>query len=344
LSYWNDITVIVEDELRKLRKLEQDDDYRVALERREGINPSVAQDVAAIFKGKSAEQLQALKFQIQSKLDGSTSGVDISYWESLLSQLKAHIARAQLRDRHQDNLKKKLALLKAEQGLFYLVMCNIHKLNMLIQNNIMIDALSLSLSGVEPGGSEEEEGIESPKPGTSTATATISTLSQVPAPDEASQDSTASKASASHSSAEEEVEEDETKDVIDECVTKYDQGSYSPSLITQDEIEPGIFVIGEEEDNARLDLARNQVLNVGAKVENVWTAEEKALQQEAKKGMGNDEATFAVETPLDQLYLWSDKYRPRKPRYFNRYFRGQIFWMNFHFLELSQYAEIAASF
>jgi len=118
LSYWNDITVIVEDELRKLRKLEQDDDYRVALERREGINPSVAQDVAAIFKGKTAEQLQALKFQIQTKLDGSTSGVDISYWESLLSQLKAHIARAQLRDRHQDNLKKKLALLKAEQGKF----------------------------------------------------------------------------------------------------------------------------------------------------------------------------------------------------------------------------------
>lgn len=49
------------------------------------------------------------------------------------------------------------------------------------------------------------------------------------------------------------------------------------------------------------------------------TAEEQALQREARKGMTADEAEFSVETALDsQVYLWSDKYRPRKPRYFNR--------------------------
>lgn len=48
-------------------------------------------------------------------------------------------------------------------------------------------------------------------------------------------------------------------------------------------------------------------------------AEEMALQKEARKGMSNDEAEFSVESELDnQVYLWSDKYRPRKPRYFNR--------------------------
>lgn len=48
-------------------------------------------------------------------------------------------------------------------------------------------------------------------------------------------------------------------------------------------------------------------------------AEEMALQKEARKGMTNDEAEFSVESELDnQVYLWSDKYRPRKPRYFNR--------------------------
>ena len=47
--------------------------------------------------------------------------------------------------------------------------------------------------------------------------------------------------------------------------------------------------------------------------------EEMALQKEARKGMTNEEAEFSVETELDhQVYLWSDKYRPRKPRYFNR--------------------------
>lgn len=287
LSYWNDITVIVEDELRKLRKLEQDEDYRVALERREGINPSVADDVASVFKGKSAEQLTGLQSHIQSKLDGSSSGVDISYWESLLSQLKAYIARARLRDRHQDNLKAKLALLKAEQGMDE-------------QEN---DEFSSSTPAIKT----EEPAASSPVPGPSSAS--ISAPAQM---EEESQDSVKSK------SSQIEEENDETDYVIEETIMAYDNGGYSPKMIIQDDIEPGIFVIGEEEDNARLELARSQVLGIGKKVENVWTAEEKALQHEAKKGMTNDEASFGVETPVDQVYLWSDKYRPRKPRYFNR--------------------------
>lgn len=49
------------------------------------------------------------------------------------------------------------------------------------------------------------------------------------------------------------------------------------------------------------------------------STEEKALEMEASKGMTDDEAVFSVEAPLDhRIYLWSDKYRPRKPRYFNR--------------------------
>lgn len=54
-------------------------------------------------------------------------------------------------------------------------------------------------------------------------------------------------------------------------------------------------------------------------LQNVMAVEEMALQKEARKGMTNDEAEFSVESELDhQVYLWSDKYRPRKPRYFNR--------------------------
>lgn len=54
-------------------------------------------------------------------------------------------------------------------------------------------------------------------------------------------------------------------------------------------------------------------------LQNVITVEELALQKEARKGMSNEEAEFSVESELDhQVYLWSDKYRPRKPRYFNR--------------------------
>lgn len=58
-------------------------------------------------------------------------------------------------------------------------------------------------------------------------------------------------------------------------------------------------------------------------LQNVVSKEELLLHREARKGMGEDEVQFSVEAALDsQIYLWSDKYRPRKPRYFNRVHTG----------------------
>lgn len=119
LDYWNDITVIVEDELHKLRKLERTE-YEVgkrnllllifvlvlsyffwfahinksslAVGRREGIHESVARDVTSLFKGKTVSQLEALQLQIQEKITGKPEGVDVGYWESLSSQLNGNDA------------------------------------------------------------------------------------------------------------------------------------------------------------------------------------------------------------------------------------------------------------
>lgn len=47
------------------------------------------------------------------------------------------------------------------------------------------------------------------------------------------------------------------------------------------------------------------------------------FEQEAAKGIDEDEAIFNVEAELaKQTYMWQDKYRPRKPRYFNRVHTG----------------------
>jgi len=59
-----------------------------AVGRREGIHRSVVKEVASVFKGKNASQLEALQLQIETKISGKPEGVDIGYWESLLSQLK----------------------------------------------------------------------------------------------------------------------------------------------------------------------------------------------------------------------------------------------------------------
>lgn len=111
LDYWNDITILVEDELQKLRKFERQSEFEgtfvfmsylnrllnlfysilfmcFTVGRRDGINSSVTADVVSIFRGKSVSQLDALRKQIESKIASGEKGVDVGYWESLLSQLK----------------------------------------------------------------------------------------------------------------------------------------------------------------------------------------------------------------------------------------------------------------
>jgi len=112
-------------------------------------------------------------------------------------------------------------------------------------------------------------------------------------------------------------------DLLSESFREYETGGYSPTYIPYSQLEPGTLVTQEDEDNQRLEYARQQVLNTGRKIQNVLTIEEQAMHREARKGMGSDEAQFSVESSLEaQIYLWSDKYRPRKPRYFNRVHTG----------------------
>lgn len=82
-------------------------------DRREGINQAVTSEVSNVFKGKTTNQLLLLEEQIHKKLRGG-EGVDIGYWESLLQQLKAHMAKTRLRERHQEVLRQKLFKLKQE--------------------------------------------------------------------------------------------------------------------------------------------------------------------------------------------------------------------------------------
>ncbi|XP_045465411.1 cactin [Harmonia axyridis] len=269
IDYWNDITIIVEDELQKLRKIEHQNEMDMAVNRREGIHQSVASDVTSVFKGKTSSQLAALQKQIESKISQKTDGLDIGYWESLLSQLKAHMARARLQDRHKESLHRKLQVLKAEQAV------------------------------------------------TSSATNPAITVRNEPEQSTSKMDVESDKSS----DVEDDVENFTSP--LDECFKAYEAGGYSPKLLTIDDIELGTIVYAEEDHLKRLEFARKQVADSNNKVDDTITKEEKLLQMEARKGMGEDEVQFSVEASLDnQVYLWSDKYRPRKPRYFNRVHTG----------------------
>lgn len=275
-GYWVDLTIIASDELQKLKKMELGSEYHAVVGNREGINHSVARDVTSIFQGKTAQQLDELKLKIESKLSGKEDGVDIGYWESLLSQLKAHMARARLRDRHQENLRKKLEMLKSEQV----------ETDEPMQTDQITEEPSTSSIKREP--TEEEN-------------------------DDSSQDI--------------DKEDEEAMDLLSDCFALYKQGNYSPEYVPEDSMDSNIRIIDADQLEVNIEKVRNRVLNRAEDVddEDFATKEEMRLAKVVRDSLGvnAEEAEFSVETKLDsEVYLWSDKYRPRKPRYFNRVHTG----------------------
>uniref|UniRef100_A0A224Y2L4 Splicing factor Cactin n=1 Tax=Rhipicephalus zambeziensis TaxID=60191 RepID=A0A224Y2L4_9ACAR len=289
LSYWRDVQIIVEEELRKLRRLDASSVDALVGERREGINAAVSQDVVEVFKGKTPGQLQALYQQIDQRIRSKEEGLDVPYWETLLSRLKAYMARARLRERHQENLRRKLFQLKQEQG---------------VESEPLFPCVK-----AEPEEAKTEAAIE-PQPSTSAQD------SGTPVKEEEQEDS-------ADADEEQPAEEPMPEDPLVKCEEEYRAGGYSPRLLQPEEIEPGTLLVDGEEDEQRLEFSRQQLLGTG-RIQNLGGTEaEQAFEQEARRGMNADEASFSVESPLqDKTYLWSDKYRPRKPRYFNRVHTG----------------------
>ncbi|XP_041984580.1 cactin [Aricia agestis] len=262
LQYWEDVRTIARDELAKLR--------RAAAPQRDTVHAAVQQDVQQIFKGKTGAQLAELQAQMEAKISGRRDGVDVGYWESLLSQLKAHMARARLRDRHQLNLRRKLDLLKREQGL----------------------------------PSPPPAPVAPPPP---------------PAPGDEGE------AEAEGEGDDSDAEEDEA------CRAAYAAGRYSPEPLSPRALEPAAPLLDPAHDAQRLAFlrARTRPSLAPQDTEAVGTSSA-ALEREAARlmdagaaGEGAGVARFSVEHALpDQPCLWADKYRPRKPRYFNRVHTG----------------------
>ncbi|KAL3716461.1 hypothetical protein ACJRO7_008114 [Eucalyptus globulus] len=107
-------------------------------------------------------------------------------------------------------------------------------------------------------------------------------------------------------------------------------GSFSPQLLHGDETEEAI---DPEEDRAALERKRMEVLEEQQRrMQEVMASKpapsEDNFELKAIKAMGAMEEGDAVfgtgaEVNLDsQVYWWHDKYRPRKPKYFNRVHTG----------------------
>ncbi|KAM4858643.1 splicing factor Cactin [Urocitellus parryii] len=284
-DFWRDMTIITEDEISKLRKLEASG--KGPGERREGVNASVSSDVQSVFKGKTYSQLQVIFQGIEGKIRAGGPNLDMGYWESLLQQLRAHMARARLRERHQDVLRQKLYKLKQEQG---------------VESGPLFPILKQEPPS--PSHSLEPEEPAPTPPGPSLEGGPTEPEGDAAAPAEGDGDGEAVL-----------MEED----LIQQSLDDYDAGRYSPRLLTAHELPLDAHVLEPDEDLQRLQLSRQQLQVTGDASESA----EDIFFRRAKEGMGQDEAQFSVEMPLTgRAYLWADKYRPRKPRFFNRVHTG----------------------
>ncbi|XP_015763359.1 PREDICTED: cactin-like [Acropora digitifera] len=95
-----------------------------------------------------------------------------------------------------------------------------------------------------------------------------------------------------------------------------------PGDVNTKEKEKGL-VVNPSEDLEQLQMLRQEVLSGGTADVDKSVVVAGMVASEASKGMGPDEESFNVTVPVTQkVYLWADKYRPRKPRFFNRVHTG----------------------
>ncbi|KAI7809798.1 putative cactin, partial [Triplophysa rosa] len=316
VDFWRDMTTITEDEISKLRKLETSG--KGPGDRREGINTSVSTDVQSVFKGKTYSQLQALYVNIENKIQAGGTNLDIGYWESLLQQVRVYMARARLRERHQDVLRQKLFKLKQEQG---------------VESEPLFPIIKEEPGNERPvaGGTESShKETGSPQQGTSQMTEDRERVEKRLKGGEGERSGRSSPEEKREGEGGEDGGEGGEKgeapeavlteeDLIQQSQAEYDSGRYSPTLLQSSELPLDTHVTDVDEDMQRLHLARRQMQVTGDANESA----EDAFVRLAKEGMGGDEAQFSVEMPLTgKMYLWADKYRPRKPRFFNRVHTG----------------------
>jgi len=304
-DYWRDISIVTEDELKKLQKLDKfsrglfhmfDRTFSISLkfifyslkilehvgDRHEGINQAVLQEVTSTFRSKTSDELRKLEESIKFKIQNET-GIDVGYWESLLSQLKAHMARARLRDRHNKILNEKLKKLKKEQGI----------------KEENVDAFDKRLN--ERIRKEEKNYFDKRREIESEEKDEFERIDKI-----------------------DELNEANEVDLMMLTINEYEHGNYSPILLRESDMADGAFILTQEEDNKRIELKRNKILRGETKTEQEEF--EAKLKQNLNDSYDDESANTgepkAAEVAIEHHYMWSDKYRPRKPRYYNRVHTG----------------------
>jgi len=117
-------------------------------------------------------------------------------------------------------------------------------------------------------------------------------------------------------------ENDFDDDLEFKCLNDYESGRYSPILqqLNELDLEMQKRCIDENDDRERLFQQRQSVMKSGSVKPDVEDAFEVFARNLGT--LNPDDDLINTSVPIDMQYLWSDKYRPRKPRVFNKVHTG----------------------
>lgn len=280
--WWTDFSTVVQHEIRKLSS-DGSSTYG-----RESVHNSVQSDIIRLFKDKTHQELALLETQIKKKIHSGEAGVDVEFLEFTLQHLHVHMAKARIHERHQEILRCKLKAIKEEQK----VQKDKHEFEP--------DNVSREVNGESSSEVKQSDKLK-------TLPVQLDELDAM----------------------EDDIKEQQWRLLTEEemeilTLEMYERGSYSPSYIDEKEAMPGIEILDETEDfEKRTEMMKKAENNSASSASNDLSMAEAEMELIARRGMTNDEASFSVEAPLEaQTFLWSEKYRPRKPRYFNRVHTG----------------------
>ncbi|KAF7953805.1 uncharacterized protein EAE97_001204 [Botrytis byssoidea] len=283
-DYWKTMQIICHERRQKLKPVGPN----------ERAVSSVAADVDKLLGPKTYEQLESLEGQIRAKLR-SNEPIDTDYWEQLLKSLLIWKAKAKLKKVYQSVLDTRLDALRKEQQE---------------EAESVQKKLQVLLSGPTP---VVEEGSEIPN----SIGAQTSRRQPHFAYSEKHDPEPLLKLRTEDKSGEIIDESDFLKKMVGERRKVLKLG-YVPSrsLGPEKSIASSVSKPSTSVNNAPPGTQR-----FSAVVTEDFSQATKALyDREVARGVNENEEIFTAEESLTTTSApqWADKYRPRKPRYFNR--------------------------
>ncbi|KAK6539191.1 hypothetical protein TWF694_009434 [Orbilia ellipsospora] len=289
-EYWTTMKVICQDRQRK---------SKAAAPEGRAVS-SVATDIDKLLSSKSLDELETLEKQITRKLR-SNEPIDVDYWEQLLRSLLVWKAKARLKKVYQSVINSRLDMLRKQQRV---EAENIKKkLEVVLAGSLPV----LEAKDEEDG---EGEGQSSPP--------SVPILERKPIKYARDMDPEPMLKLSYDDRGLEQMDEQEFLRKLGAERLKVMKLGYVP-------IKRGAGPNEKSRDGRHRKPAANDTTGTVSRFSAIpnddFSQATRALyEREVARGVGDNEEIFATEEEVQTASKsqWANKYRPRKPRYFNR--------------------------